>query len=299
MGRRAALAVELVEEIVHQDEHKTLHRWTITTGTGYRAVIPECSCGLIRVLGVRYADANRTKVAETYTTPVKNCTCRSEECRRRQAGARGVHLCHGWHRARVDAMVVELVRTARRGYRVARVGAGVGAPAFRDGYGPGDRVTYRDTVTGDAPAERRGLIWADGPEPSTIWVQPDHDPFGQVAVKLPSPVRAKRGDGPETLAGYPATWQRDTVRRCENLRQRGALYRTRRRTGHYGSTDVIEFVTHADPDCPSAAGLDREPSPYTVREVLAVLYARRQWWTAKLCARCIYLDESAEIGAAV
>lgn len=89
---------------------RVVRRWEITRGA-YRAVVDECPCGLHGVIG-RRRTGKRT-----------NCLCRSETCRNNPE-RKGV--CHGWHRARIDAMVAEIERP--KAWKPAAVGVARVAP---------------------------------------------------------------------------------------------------------------------------------------------------------------------------
>lgn len=155
---------------------------------------------------------------------------------------------------------------------------------------PGDRIEFVERCDGDT-LTRTGIVWSDGPAPSTLWVQPDNDPANQVAVKL------HRGQQPEAMPGFPASWQRDAIRRCDNIRRFGRVFGVIDSVGHGG---VTAASWHVDQDCLSAMGkMPYEQEGPTVREVVDILLGRYQFRsTAHLCLRCVYLDETAEIGAA-
>lgn len=74
---------------------RVVRRWEITRGA-YLAVIDECPCGLYGAVGtgMRAPCGKRT-----------NCLCGDKVCRNNPE-RKGV--CHGWHQARVDAMVREI-----------------------------------------------------------------------------------------------------------------------------------------------------------------------------------------------
>lgn len=93
------------------DRMRVIRQWRIEHGA-YVAVIDECPCGLHGALsGWRRRSGKRT-----------NCLCRNETCRNNPE-RKGV--CHGWHQARVDAMVAEIERP-----KAWKVGA-VGIPVSR------------------------------------------------------------------------------------------------------------------------------------------------------------------------
>jgi hypothetical protein len=169
---------------------------------------------------------------------------------------------------------------------------------------PGARLEFVERRD-DTTATRTGVVWSDGPVASTVWVQPDDDPTNQVPVKLPTARRTDRGDKPEVITGYPATWQRDVVRRCDAVRRAGHVFGVADRTDYVGHrdgrpTERAQVVSwHIDPECPSAAGREAyDRAAWTVNEVVAILLGRYQWRvTPRLCSRCVYLDDTAEIGA--
>lgn len=161
----------------------------------------------------------------------------------------------------------------------------------------GDRIEYQETGDGDYRV-RTGEVWSDGPVPSSVWVIPDGGPCA-VAVRVPTRAQEQRGDRPRAMPEYPAAWQRDTVRRCDNVRRSDAVYLTRRPIGRCGSTVTYECVQHVGPDCPSAVSLERDASPYSVGDLIDILLLRRNHHASvKLCQRCVYLDGTAGIGSA-
>lgn len=84
-------------------------------------------------------------------------------------------------------------------------------------YAPGAPIHYCDDNGG-----HDGTVWSAGPVPSTLWVLPADDPDGPVAVKVSRP---KVGEPTaRTLPGYPPSWQRDTVRRCDAVRRAGGVF---------------------------------------------------------------------------
>lgn len=95
-------AVDIAERVVFTDSDKTLHEWTVTAG-GYRAVVQECLCGLVAVLGTR---SNGTATA---VMPMTNCLCRSEAHRNKCDRL----VCHRWHRPRVERLARDVARTFR------------------------------------------------------------------------------------------------------------------------------------------------------------------------------------------
>lgn len=153
---------------------------------------------------------------------------------------------------------------------------------------PGDPIEFVERHGSDT-LTRTGVIWSAGPAPSTLWVQPDNDPANQVAVKL------HRGQQPEAMPGFPASWQRDAIRRCDNVRRFGRVFGVIDSVG-YGGVKTVSW--HVDPTCPSAAGKTPYEQPgHTVREVVDILLGRYQFRSnTRLCLRCVYLDETAEIG---
>lgn len=85
------------------DVPRVVRQWTITRGS-YVAVIDECPCGLRGLL-------SRGQYRLRRTGKRSNCLCRNEACRN-SPERKGV--CHGWHQARIDAMVAELDRPKAR-----------------------------------------------------------------------------------------------------------------------------------------------------------------------------------------
>jgi hypothetical protein len=104
---------------------------------------------------------------------------------------------------------------------------------------------------------RTGTIWSAGPKGPTWWVTPDEDPGAAVVIR-------RMSDGQLVQEKWWANW-RDEIRRAENVRRRG-IYAvvTEVLQGGYSSwssgprpeTKVLRW--HADPDCPDAAGLERD-----------------------------------------
>jgi hypothetical protein len=157
---------------------------------------------------------------------------------------------------------------------------------------PGSRLTFIESRNG-AQIERTGSVWSSGPVPSSVWVQPDDDPQNPVAVKLPSARAAGKGALPRILPGYPASWQRDAVRRCDNVLRFGHVF------------GVVDEETkrvswHADPACADVTGKPQYESSGTyqtdlTRLVIDVLLGRYPQPTfLRLCPRCVYLDDTAE-----
>lgn len=130
MGKRAAqkqIEVTVEERVVFSDAERTVREWTVTTSTGYRAVLPECPCGLVEVIGLVYR-VNEHGIADptlgverVHTVQKVNCTCSSDACRSNYAKARREHLCHGWHEPRVEQLV-ERLYGQKKGWKVAAPG---------------------------------------------------------------------------------------------------------------------------------------------------------------------------------
>lgn len=96
----------VTERVSFTDRDRTLHEWVLTAGR-FRAVIPECPCGLVATLGTVHQRDNPNVVERTITTAKTNCLCRSDACRRSSKN----NLCHGWHRPRVERYAADLRRT--------------------------------------------------------------------------------------------------------------------------------------------------------------------------------------------
>lgn len=124
---------------------RKLHRWIITTDTGYRAEIIECPCALWRHGGSSHYPAPEGAPISAYGplkyaiyVPMTNCLCgkRSNECTRGTKAQRDL-FCHGWHRPRVDAMLAALERTVSVKGR-ADMRARLRGPARRPLWSPDD-----------------------------------------------------------------------------------------------------------------------------------------------------------------
>ena len=76
---------------------RAIRTWVIESGA-FRAEIEECPCGLRGIVGrgFRAPLGKRT-----------NCLCNDQTCRNNPE-RKGV--CHGWHQARIDAMVAQIER---------------------------------------------------------------------------------------------------------------------------------------------------------------------------------------------
>lgn len=147
---------------------------------------------------------------------------------------------------------------------------------------------------------RAGVIWSEGPAPSSVWVQPDDDPASPVAVKLPAKRAAEQGQRPEVMAQWSAGWQRDAIRRCDNVNRFGHVFGVVDQETKYAKT----ISWHADPECPGVAGKPRHtfdgmPRTEPAIAVIDLLLGKQNRASSflRLCLRCVYLDETAEIGA--
>jgi hypothetical protein len=156
---------------------------------------------------------------------------------------------------------------------------------------PGQRVSWTRTVGYATNQTRTGTIWSAGALPSSVWVQPDDSPSGDMALVM---LRSMTEH-----ASYPATWQHDTIRRCEHLRQSKGMfaeYRTElARSWGYGPAREEEHVVafHCDRDCIEVRHetrdcTDWEPSTGYVIRMLLDASARGR---SDLCRRCVYLTE--------
>jgi IclR helix-turn-helix domain len=183
---------------------------------------------------------------------------------------------------------------------------------------PGQAITWTKEIPGRWTGEswgqgdwipgqtvnRTGVIWSDGPLPSSVWVHAD-DVNETVAVKIPTPRMVQRGHGPAEMPSYGPTWQRDALRRANHVAACGTVYavvnETREvyRHGYRRSNEEI-MLWHTDPACPDAAG--KEPRPdhlgygYTVKTVIDGLIGRTQPQSdGAWCRRCIWMDDVAEV----
>lgn len=97
---------------------RTMRRWTITidTAPSFLLTVDECPCALKRCIGTVYFDVptdapdwniRPREVDYSRYTEKTNCTCpyTSNRCARGFTGQRADDACHGWHRAKVDALV--------------------------------------------------------------------------------------------------------------------------------------------------------------------------------------------------
>ncbi|TQS43740.1 hypothetical protein [Cryptosporangium phraense] len=111
---------------------------------------------------------------------------------------------------------------------------------------PGAAITYT-VSTPDGPVERTGIVWSDGPMPSSVWVTPDDAPGTAVAVKIPTKLRAERdGARPTALpthGAYGEQWQADTLYQCNRARTYPQAYRMWHR-GQGRAYDVRAGYTH-------------------------------------------------------
>lgn len=156
----------------------------------------------------------------------------------------------------------------------------------------GQRITW--TSSGDygyaRSHERSGEIWSAGPLPSSVWVQPDDAPRGAMACVM------LRTMTEHTY--YPASWQHDTVARCEHLRQSKGMfaeYVTRARYEYgRGNVEYVDTIAyHCDRDCLEIRHETRdcgewEPSVGSVIRMLLDASARGR---SDLCRRCVYLTD--------
>jgi hypothetical protein len=165
---------------------------------------------------------------------------------------------------------------------------------------PGQRVSWTRTVGYATTQTRTGTIWSAGALPSSVWVQPDDSPAGDMALVM----LLSMAEHPS----YPATWQHDTVKRCEHLRQSKGMsveYRTElARSWGYGPAREEEHVVayHADRDCLEIRDETRDCREWepTVSYVIRMLLDATARGRSDLCRRCVYLTEPGvtESGAA-
>lgn len=182
----------------------------------------------------------------------------------------------------------------------------------------GQRIEFTQDVSSTSCREivtREGVIWSDGPRPHSVWVLPDDAPTEPVAVTT-----SPRGGGlPDVLPGLSPEWQRDTMRRCENVRRHGGVFAVNQQRATH-SRDQWVIVWHTWADCPFAIGKapamtrdfaaeyratwSREPDgerwtelpskPW--REVVGILLtgAAYSQQLGTCCRRCFWLDDAAE-----
>jgi hypothetical protein len=183
---------------------------------------------------------------------------------------------------------------------------------------PGQPITWTKEIPGRwtgatwgqgtwIPSEtvnRIGVIWSDGPLPSSVWVQPD-DVNETVAVKLPTLKMVQRGRGPAEMPSYGPDWQQAAPRRANHVAASGTVYavvnetRESYRHGYRRGTEEI-MLWHCDPECPDAASKERRPDRlgygYTIKTVIDGLIGRTHPHSdGAWCRRCIWLDELAEV----
>lgn len=123
-------------------------------------------------------------------------------------------------------------------------------------WGPGTTITYS---TDDGA--KTGVVWSAGPVASSLWILPDDTPTNPVAVSI---YRPRHGEPTaQQMNGYPPSWQRDTIRRCDAVRAAGRVFRcteTRVRAAweYQGGTEQTStvFPYHVE-GCP-VAGPDRQ-----------------------------------------
>lgn len=167
--------------------------------------------------------------------------------------------------------------------------------------GPGQRISWTRTAGYASTEERTGEIWSAGPLPSSVWVQPDDSPAGDMAMVM---VRSMTEH-----PAYPASWQHDTLRRCEHLRlSKGmfAEYETVpvRTWGYSSGTKTEERIVayHCDRDCLEISHETRDCNGWepTVGYVIRMLLDASARGRSDLCRRCVYLTEPGvtECGAA-
>jgi hypothetical protein len=133
-----------------------------------------------------------------------------------------------------------------------------------------------------------GVIWSAGPQARSLWARCDDGTMA--ALKLAA------GGGAFELAKYSATWQRDTIRRCEHLaRSRGIVAEVRTTSRYeYGKGNVErEDVTgyHSDRDCPDIRHELRPACDWemSVGSLTRMLLDTTAFGYPGLCQRCIYL----------
>lgn len=141
---------------------------------------------------------------------------------------------------------------------------------------------------------RAGRVWSIGTTASTRWAVPDDDPADVVEVKLPG--KRDWGRSKPFQVAREQNWAHNAIHRAENVRQRGGLYAVVEGTYESRSFStwrvetVAELSWHADPDCPQAAGKERDGSAQTWREVLPALLGESHS-SGKWCERCVWLRE--------
>lgn len=202
--------------------------------------------------------------------------------------------CHNWHDESVETFAKQVLATYEPARRTER------ATVLKDPNALGEPITFERRLDNGERETRTGVIWSTALVSSEVWVLPGDDPTGPVAVRLPTGQRARYHPNPEEIAGYPATWQRDTIRRCDNLRRAGEVYGVvDREDPRYSLTEV---TWHADRDCPDAAG----KKPHTdlagntrvvpAGVVVDLMLSQRinQSYLARCCTRCVYLAQPAE-----
>jgi hypothetical protein len=132
-------------------------------------------------------------------------------------------------------------------------------------------------------------------------VQPDDAPAGDMVLVMLRHLTEH--------PAYPATWQHDTIRRCEHLRQSKGMFAEyesvpARSWGYSSGSKTEERIVayHADRDCLELRHETRdctewEPSIGSTIRMLLDATARGR---SDLCRRCVYLTEPGmtETGAA-
>jgi hypothetical protein len=151
-----------------------------------------------------------------------------------------------------------------------------------------------------------GIVWSAGPEASSVWVKLADG--AMVALKLPGTARAAAGELPREMPAYCATWQRDTLRRCEHLSRSAGIFaevRTEVRyeygRGNVGHERTVAY--HCDRECPEISHETRELHDWEPRVsgIVRMLLDASARGRSDLCRACIYLAEpeaAAEVAAA-
>lgn len=198
--------------------------------------------------------------------------------------------CHDWHIERVEAFARQVldshapVRRRTRSSSAARLQWPLGAAVeFQRQVAPGESVTAT------------GTVWSAGPLPRSVWLATQ---AGDAVL-----VQAGKYRPTEEVTRYPPRWQRDTIRRCDNLLRAGRVFAlVDKQDGPDREWTWVSW--HADPNCPSTAGkkpdtdLDGRPrteSAYWVIDQL--LNPGRTYGSGRMCCTCIWLDPGAQIGA--
>lgn len=151
-----------------------------------------------------------------------------------------------------------------------------------------------------------GIVWSAGPEASSVWVKLADG--AMVALKLPGTARAAAGELPREMPAYCATWQRDTLRRCEHLSRSAGIFaevrtEVRHEYGRGNSEHEHTVAYHCDRVCPAISHGTRELYDWEPRVsgIVRVLLDASARGRSDLCRACIYLAEpeaAAEVAAA-